>query len=391
MSVDDISTTPDVHRALLMQPRFQPAQPPGYKARLSRQILTSRRRYNHIMAIKTAKLGGAASDVVVAKVAHGLMMMTWKPTPVPDEEAFAAIKAGIDSLPPGAKMLLNSSEFYGQGLSTANLELVARFFETYPEYTDRTFLSVKGGLLPGQMIVDGSRENLRRSVDTILKALRGTKKLDLFQPARRDRNYDIEHYAEVLNEMVKEGKFDYIGLSEVGEESIRRAHKVAPIAAVEIEVSLQAYEQQTKDVISTCKELGIAVVAYSPLGRGLLTGHVKSYQDFEEGDPRRVQSRFQDGNIGQNLKLVDALSTIAKREGITVAQLSIAWVGALGDHIIPLPGSSNVKRTLENLQAGGFNPSTKDMTEIVRLLVKYPRKGARYVDGLTEEELHLWG
>ncbi|KAH9964607.1 aldo/keto reductase [Russula dissimulans] len=346
------------------------------------------------MTVKTAKLGGAASDVVIAKVAHGLMMMTWKPTPVPDEEAFAAIRAGIDALPPGAKMLLNSSEFYGQGLSTANLELIARFFERYPEYTDRTFLSVKGGLLPGQMIADGSRENLRRSVDNILKALRGTKKLDLFQPARRDRNHDIEHYAEVLNEMVKEGKFEYIGLSEVGAESIRCAHKVrnvAPIAAVEIEVSLQAYEQQTKDVISACKELGIAVIAYSPLGRGLLTGHIKSHQDFEEGDPRRVQSRFQDGNIGQNLKLVDALSTIANREGITVAQLSIAWVGALGDHVIPLPGSSNVKRTLENLRAGEFNPSTKDLVEIGRLLVRYPRKGARYVDGLTEQQLCLWG
>ncbi|KAI0278907.1 Aldo/keto reductase family-domain-containing protein [Russula brevipes] len=215
------------------------------------------------MAHHTAKLGGAASGVVVAKVAHGLMMMTWKPTPVPDEEAFAAIKAGVDALPPGVKMFLNSGEFYGQGLSTANLELLARFFEKYPDYADRTFLSVKGGTVPGQLDSDGSRENLRRSVDAILKALRGTKKLDLFEPARRDSNYEIEHYAEALSELVKEGKFDYIGLSEVGAETIRRAHKVAPVAAVEIEVSLQAYEQQTKDVIATCKELGIAVIAYS--------------------------------------------------------------------------------------------------------------------------------
>jgi pyridoxine 4-dehydrogenase len=121
-----------------------------------------------------------------------------------------------------------SGEFYGQGATIANLELVARFFEKYPEYADRTFLSVKGGTLPGQLASDGSRENLRRSVDAILKALRGTKKLDLFEPARRDPNYEIEHYAEVLNELVKEGKFDYIGLSEVGAETIRRAHKVRP-------------------------------------------------------------------------------------------------------------------------------------------------------------------
>jgi pyridoxine 4-dehydrogenase len=112
-------------------------------------------------------------------------------------------------------------------MSVANLELVARFFEKYPDYKDLVFLSVKGGLLPGQLSVDGSRENLRRSVDNILKVLRGTKKLDLFESARRDPNYEIEHYAEVLSEMVKEGKFDYIGLSEVGAETVRRAQKVS--------------------------------------------------------------------------------------------------------------------------------------------------------------------
>lgn len=175
------------------------------------------------------------------------MSMTWRwPTSVPDEEAFAAIKAGVDALPPGTKQFLNSggftliptspiltcvpsAEFYGQGLSTANLELLARFFEKYPDYADRTFLSVKGGTLPGQLVSDGSRENLRRSVDAVLKALRGTKRLDLFEPARRDSKYEIEQYAESLKEMVKEGKFDHIGLSEVGAETIRRAHKVGAI------------------------------------------------------------------------------------------------------------------------------------------------------------------
>ena len=121
---------------------------------------------------------------------------------------------------------LTSAEFYGQGLTTANLDLLARFFEKYPGYADRTFLSVKGGIVPGRLEADGSRENLRRSVNAILKALRGTKKLDLFEPARLDWKYNIEHYAEVLNELVKEGKFDYIGLSAVGAETVRRAHKV---------------------------------------------------------------------------------------------------------------------------------------------------------------------
>jgi pyridoxine 4-dehydrogenase len=174
------------------------------------------------------------------------MRMTWTSTPVSDEEAFAAIKGGIDALPPGVKMFLNScgfyvvqssivsltrvritsAEFYGEGLTTANLDLVARFFKKYSGYADRTFISVKGGIVPGKLVSDGSRKNLRRSVDAILKALDGTKRLDLYEPARLDWNYDIEHYGEVLNEMVKEGKFDYIGLSAVGAETVRRAHKV---------------------------------------------------------------------------------------------------------------------------------------------------------------------
>jgi pyridoxine 4-dehydrogenase len=204
------------------------------------------------------------------------MMMTWKPTSVPDEDAFAAIKAGIDTLSPGVKMLLNSgkwaliryhrclvrthtrcftvAEFYGQGLTVANLELVARFFEKYPEYADRAFLSVKGGLVPGSVNVDGSRENLRRSVDNVLKALRGTKKLDLFEPARRDAKYEVEHYMEVLNEMVKEGKFDYIGLSEVRAETVRRAHKVRtkPFS------SIRSCQIPDMHVGSYCAKLGCA-------------------------------------------------------------------------------------------------------------------------------------
>jgi len=111
-------------------------------------------------------------------------------------------------------------------LTTANLELLARFFDKYPGYADRTFLSVKGGAIPGMLQPDGSRKNLRRSVDAILRALRGTKRLDLFEPGRLDPTYPIEQQAGFMNEMVKEGKFDYIGLSVVGAETIRRAHKV---------------------------------------------------------------------------------------------------------------------------------------------------------------------
>ncbi|KAI9463925.1 NADP-dependent oxidoreductase domain-containing protein [Russula earlei] len=318
------------------------------------------------MAHNFAKLGGVASNVVVAKVAHGLMRMTWSQNPISDAEAFAAIKGGVDALPSGVKMFLNSAEFYGPNLSTANLELLARFFDKYPDYADRTFLSVKGGSVPGHLVADGSRANLRRSVDSILKALRGTKRLDLFVPGRLDSKYEIEHYAVVLNEMVKEGKFDYIGLSTVDAVTIRRAHKVMPVVAVENGVSLQGYDQPTKDAIAACKELGISIIAYSPLGRGMLTDQSTSHRGINFN---RLFNRSSDN-------FLDALSTIASRKGITLAQLSIAWVGALGDHVIPLPGSSNVKRTLENLRAGDVELSVEDLAEIGLVLEKYRRKGS---------------
>ncbi|KAH9972578.1 aldo/keto reductase [Lactifluus volemus] len=344
------------------------------------------------MVNKTTTLGGAASNVVIGKTGHGLMMMTWKPTPVPDEDCFAAIKAGIDALPPGTKMLINSGEFYGQGATPTNLELVARFFEKYPSYADRAFLSVKGGVRHHSLEPDASPENLRRSVDYILEKLRGTKSLDLFECARNDPTYPVEDTLKVLQGFVKEGKFKFIGLSEVSAATVRRAHKVAPeVAAVEIEVSPWSYTQETKDVIATCAELGIAVVGYSPLGRGFLTGQVRKPDDLEEGDFRRNLSRFQEDNLKHNFVIVDALTAIATRKGITAAQLSIAWVASRGPHVVPLPGSSNSKRTLENLAGGDVELSSEDLAEIDKVLETHTVKGGRYVDAVPNEKLLLWG
>ncbi|KAI0061091.1 aldo/keto reductase [Artomyces pyxidatus] len=342
------------------------------------------------MVTKTAKLGGNASDVVVAKTAHGLMMMTWKPTPVPDEEAFAAIKAGIDSLPPNTKMILNSGEFYAAEFGPGNLELLSRFFEKYPEYADKAFLSVKGGIKLRQLHPDSSPENLRRSVDYINEHLHGKKSLDLFECARVDKNYPLEDTLKVLQGLAEEGKFKYIGLSEVSAATIRRAAAVVPVAAVEIEVSPWSYTQETKDVIATCAELGIAVVAYSPLGRGFLTGQIKKPDDFEEGDFRKTLSRFKEENMRHNFAIVDALKAIADKKGITPAQLSIAWVSSLGPHVIPLPGSSNSKRTLENLAGGDVDLSADELAAIAKVLETHEVKGGRYRDEIPDHVLGLW-
>ncbi|TFK29154.1 aldo/keto reductase [Coprinopsis marcescibilis] len=338
---------------------------------------------------QTAKLGGTASSIQVGRVGHGLMMMTWTPNQVPDEQCFEAIKAGVDALPAGTKAFLNSGEFYGQNFSTSNLELLSRFYAKYPEYADKTFLSVKGGIDWSKRGPNGSLEYLRKSVDNILKVLGPNKKLDLFEPARIDSSISIEELIQNLVVLQKEGKFDHIGLSEVKAETLRKAHAVHPIAAAEVEISPWSYEQRTKDLISTAKELGVAVIAYSPLGRGFLIGQIKSVADLPEGDIRGHLTRFKEEYIKHNLAIVHELTAVAGKIGVTPAQLSIAWVKCLGPHVIPLPGSSKASRTLENLRAGDVQLSGKDLDEINAVIERNEIKGDRY-SGQSEEEAHLW-
>ncbi|KAI0356187.1 aldo/keto reductase [Trametes cingulata] len=332
--------------------------------------------------VVTTTLGGTASHITVGKVAHGLMTMTWRPVPISEEEAFETIKAGIDTLPSGVKMFLNSGAFYANDASTANVEMLARFFEKYPEYADRTFLSVKVRYRPT------SPENLKRSVDEVLRALRGTKKLDLFQPARQDPKVSVEDVVKTLAGFVKEGKFDHIGLSECSADTLRRGHSVFPISVVEIEVSPTSYEDETKKVLRTADELGIAVAGYSPLGSGLLTGTITSFQDLHPNDFRTHFSRFQEENLRHNVAIADALRTIAAKKGCSAAQLCIGWVGSLGDKVIPLPGSSSKKRILENLGGGEVILTEEEKQEIARVLEEHPVKGGRYGETVA---VALWG
>lgn len=206
---------------------------------------------------------------------------SWTPTPAPDAQCFAAIKAGVDALPAGAKMFLNSAEFYAMDMGTANLEMLARFYARYPEYADRTFLSVKGAVrdrAPDNSYVctpsfkesryiwqltASSPASLRASVSAIQRALGPHKTLDLFQPARIDRAVPIEETMHTLAALVAEGQFARVGLSECSAATLRRAHAVYPVTAVEIEVSPFSYEAEQRRVIAAAAELGVSVVAYS--------------------------------------------------------------------------------------------------------------------------------
>jgi len=341
------------------------------------------------MVQQTTKLGGTASDVTVGRVAHGLMMMTWIPTPAPDEQCFEAIKAGVDALPAGTKMFLSSGDFYAMDMKTGNLEMLSRFYAKYPEYADKTFLSVKGGIDIKSRGPDNSAANLQQTVENIQRALGPIKKVDLFEPARIDPKVPVEDMMQTLVTLVKEGKFSHIGLTECNADTLRKAHAIHPVTAVEIEVSPLWFEEKAKKVIATAAELGISVVGYSPLGRGFIAGRIKSSADLQEGDLRFRYSRFKDENIKGNLPIVEALDAMAKSKGITVAQLCIAWVAAQGPSVIPLPGSSKATRTLENLDAGDIVLTANEVKELSDTIAKHGVKGDRGT-GLTEQQQFYW-
>ncbi|KIJ38065.1 hypothetical protein M422DRAFT_33413 [Sphaerobolus stellatus SS14] len=345
--------------------------------------------------VQTVRLGG--TDIEVAAIGHGLMLMTWTPTPVSDEQAFEAIIKGVDAAG-GAKVLLNSGEFYGENFSTTNLELLARFYKKYPEYADKTVLSVKGGvdlanghaisrylydyrLAKPHLSKKISLEFLRKSIDNINAKLEGTKHVDIFEAARVDPNRSIEEAMNNMKTLIEEGKFSHVGLSECSAETLRRANAVVPVAAVEIEVSPFSYEEETRKVIATAKELNIPVAAYSPLGRGFLTGQITKLEDILEGDMRHQSERFkphQTKNFPHNLTLVDALKTIAAKKGVSPGQLALAWVRSLGPHMLPIPGSSKASRTIENLQAADIILTEDEKAEINGILDTIQVKGARY-------------
>ncbi|KAF7308787.1 Aldo-ket-red domain-containing protein [Mycena kentingensis (nom. inval.)] len=348
------------------------------------------RPWGAILAVDMVNNTISIGNTQVARVGHGLMLMTWTPTPVPDEQCFESIKAGIDALPADVKMFVNAGEFYAQDLGTANLEMLARFLAKYPDYADRMFLSVKAGLNPKTFGADSSPEALAASVENIGRILGPYKKMDLFQPARVDHRFAIEDTMRVLAAFVADGKVAHIGLSECKASTLRRAHAIHPVAVVEVEISPFMYEDEAKAIVQASNELGVVVAAYAPLGHGILTGALKSLAQIPEGDMRRQFTRLQDENLKHNLVIVDELQTFAQSKGITVAQLCLGWVAALGSLVMPLPGSSKATRTVENVKAGDVDLSAEDVATMNDITGKHGIKGDR-VNGMSAEQLNLWG
>jgi aryl-alcohol dehydrogenase-like predicted oxidoreductase len=222
--------------------------------------------------------------------------------------------------------------------------------------------------------LDGSAEHVRGSIEGSLQRLQ-TDYIDLYYQHRVDPNVEIEETVGAMAELVKEGKILHIGLSEASAETIRRGHTVHPITAVQTEYSLWTRDPEA-EILPTCRELGIGFVAYSPLGRGFLSGRFTSPDDLDEGDFRRNGPRFTGENLDANLKLATKVADIAERKGITPAQLALAWVLTQGDDIVPIPGTKRRMYLEENAAAADVELTPDDLTQIEAELP--PVAGARY-------------
>ncbi|KAL8686542.1 MAG: hypothetical protein Q9218_007031, partial [Villophora microphyllina] len=274
--------------------------------------------------------------------------LTWRTTIADDKQAFSVLDAAISN----NTTFWNGGELYGTPEHNS-LHLCNRYFTANPRHAEKVLLSIKGGGGSQPMTIDGSRTNIRRSIDECLRILDGRKKLDIFEAARVDPKVPLEETINAIAEYVKEGKVGGIGLSEVDAATIRRAHSIHPIAAVEVELSLQSPDILTNGVATTCGELGIPIIAYSPLGRGLLTGNIATSNDIDKDDRRLHLPRFAPEVLEGNARMGAELKKIAEEKGCTAAQVAIAWArgwsGREGvGEVLPIPGATRAERVVEN-------------------------------------------
>jgi aryl-alcohol dehydrogenase-like predicted oxidoreductase len=269
---------------------------------------------------------------------------------------------------------LDTAEVYGP---YTNEELLGRFLREVPR--DSLVIATKFGILNAKGVrgVDSSPENIRRACDASLKRL-GIETIDLFYQHRVDPKVPIEEVVGVMAELVSAGKVRLLGLSEAGPETLRRAAKVHPIAALQSEYSLWSRDVETNGVLATSRELGITFVPYSPLGRGFLTGAIQKLEDLDASDWRRTNPRFGEKALQANLKLVDTVKELASKKVSTPAQLALAWVLAQGNDLVPIPGTKRVRYLEENMGALNVKLTESDLKEINARVAQIDVLGERY-------------
>jgi aryl-alcohol dehydrogenase-like predicted oxidoreductase len=279
-----------------------------------------------------------------------------------------ALELGID--------FLDTADMYGP---FTNEKLVGR---AIADRRDTVVLATKFGNVRGEngerLGIDGSPEYVRKACDASLRRL-GTDHIDLYYQHRVDQTVPIEETVGAMAELVQQGKVRHLGLSEASPQTIRRAHAVHPITALQTEYSLWTRDPEA-EVLPTVRELGIGFVAYSPLGRGFLTGRFRSPDDFEEGDFRTNHPRFQGENFQRNLDLVERVKAIADEKDCTPGQLALAWVLRRGEDVVPIPGTKRVPYLEENAAAAGVELTDEDIARLDEVAPMGVAAGERYAD-----------
>ncbi|KAJ2551195.1 hypothetical protein EV175_003782 [Coemansia sp. RSA 1933] len=329
----------------------------------------------------TVEIGVPGDKVCVPRIGLGTMGMSVMYGAVDDEESVKVLNHAVDI---GCNFW-DTSDIYGLG---HNERLLSRVLK---ERRNEIFICTKIGVVtrapaPGEDVgnfaqyitgVSGKPEYMRKCTEASLERL-GVDTIDMIYLQRMDPKTPIEDTIGTLAELVKEGKVKYIGLSECTPEELRRAHKVHPITAIEVEYSAWSTHIETNGVLDACRELGVTVVAYSPLGRGFLTGQIRSFDDLPEGDWRRTNPRFKPEHFETNLKLVGAIEEMAKKYNCKPGQLGLAWLLAQEENLIAIPGTKKSKYLDENFGAGQVKISDEDLKELRKLVNSANIQGERY-------------